>query len=103
MKATTNNCMAQLLQQIVCIMVNGLTLLSANSDEMKTLTLEGFLPMTGKGWNGGGACLPAVMMALRHVNQRVGLLDGYNITYHWVDTQVCMYVYFIDNGVKTGQ
>ena len=27
-------------------------------------------------------------MALRHVNQRVGLLNGYNITYHWVDTQV---------------
>ena len=30
--------------------------------------------------------------SLRHVIQRVGLLDGYNITYHWVDTQVCMYV-----------
>ena len=44
--------------------------------------------MTGKGWTGGGACLPAVLMALRHVNERAGLLDDYNVTYTWVDTQV---------------
>ena len=58
------------------------------SDESKQLTLQGFLPLTGSGWTGGGACLPAVLMALRHVNERPGLLDGYNLTYSWVDTQV---------------
>ena len=88
MKTTTNKWRTRILQQCLVILLYRVSLLSASSDEVKTLTLEGFLPMTGKGWNGGGACLPAVMMALRHVNQRVGLLDGYNITYHWVDTQV---------------
>ena len=44
--------------------------------------------MTGRRMAVGGACLPAVMMALRHVNERPGLLDGYNLTYTWVDTQV---------------
>ena len=60
----------------------------ASAAELKPLTLQGFLPMTGSGWPGGGACLPAVMMALRDVNAREGLLDGYNLTYTWVDTQV---------------
>ena len=62
------------------------------SDESKQLTLQGFLPLTGSGWTGGGACLPAVLMALRHVNERPGLLDGYNLTYSWVDTQVSLFI-----------
>ena len=62
------------------------------SDESKQLTLQGFLPLTGSGWTGGGACLPAVLMALRHVNERQGLLDGYNLTYSWVDTQVSFFI-----------
>lgn len=57
-------------------------------EDVKRLDLMGFLPMTGTGWTGGGACLPAIMMAVKHVNERAGLLDGYNLTYHWVDTQV---------------
>ena len=54
----------------------------------KNLNLLGFLPMSGQGWTGGGACLPAALMAVRHVNERPGLLDDYNVTYTWVDTQV---------------
>ena len=44
--------------------------------------------MTGETWPGGGACLPAILMAVRHVNERPGLLDGYNVTYTWADTKV---------------
>ena len=86
----------------ICIFIYKLTVMAAYTDMVKTLTLHGFLPMTGKGWTGGGACLPAVLMALRHVNERPGLLDGYNLTYSWVDTQVgammmmiCCFVSFL--------
>ena len=58
------------------------------ASDLRPLVFQGFLPMTGSGWPGGGACLPAVMMALRDINARQGLLDGYNLTYTWVDTQV---------------
>ena len=64
----------------------------AFSNQLKELTLQGFLPMTGKGWVGGGACLPATLMALRHVNEKPGLLDDYNLTYTWVDTQVNFHI-----------
>lgn len=60
------------------------------SSDLKRLETLGFLPMTGKGWTGGQACLPGILMALRHVNERSGLLDGYNLTYTWVDSQVKM-------------
>ena len=58
------------------------------TNALHPLVFQGFLPMTGTGWPGGGACLPAVSMAIRDVNARQGLLDGYNVTYTWVDTQV---------------
>ena len=58
------------------------------SDPLREIRLQGFLPMTGTGWPIGGACLPATLMAVRHVNEREGLLDGYNITYSWADTKV---------------
>ena len=70
-----------------------LTDTTAGSNEPKTLEMLGFLPMTGKGWIGGGACLPATLMALRHVNERQGLLDGYNLSYSWVDTQVIFFIH----------
>ena len=60
------------------------------SDQLRELRLHGFLPMTGSGWPIGGACLPATLMAVRHVNERHGLLDAYNITYSWADTKVCI-------------
>lgn len=64
------------------------------SSGLKRLETLGFLPMTGNGWTGGQACLPGILMALRYVNDRSGLLDGYNLTYTWVDSQVnvsCFY------------
>ena len=71
--------------------LNGIHFHVTQTNELKQLTLQGFLPMTGSGWPGGGACLPAVLMALRDINGRSGLLDGYNLTYTWVDTQVKCY------------
>ena len=59
-----------------------------STSDLHPLVFQGFLPMTGTGWPGGGACLPAVSMAIRDINAREGLLDGYNMTYTWVDTQV---------------
>ena len=76
----------------ICILI--MTLISCDevfSNQLKELYLQGFLPMTGTGWTGGGACLPAVLMALRHVNGRAGLLDEYNLNYSWVDTQVNLF------------
>ena len=49
--------------------------------------------MTGLGWPIGGACLPATLMAVRHVNERAGLLDGYNVTYSWADSRVIPALY----------
>lgn len=78
----------------VLIILAGVKCHVASSNNLKQLTLQGFLPMTGRRMAVGGACLPAVMMALRHVNERPGLLDGYNLTYTWVDTQVkIIYIY----------
>ena len=57
-------------------------------EKLRDIRLQGFLPMTGTGWPIGGACLPATLMAVRHVNDRAGLLDGYNITYSWADSKV---------------
>ena len=72
-----------------------MTLTMSESTELKQLELLGFLPMTGKGWVGGAACLPAVWMALRHVNDRRRLLDGYNLTYSWVDSQVNIFANYL--------
>ena len=58
------------------------------SDKLREIRLQGFLPMTGLGWPIGGACLPATLMAVRHVNEREGLLDGYNVSYTWADSMV---------------
>ena len=59
------------------------------ANDIKPLPLQGLQPMSGTGWTGGAGCLPAALMALRHVNERSDILDGYNLTYSWVDTQVC--------------
>ena len=72
-------------------LILGVDYVKTKSSEANNLELLGFLPMTGKGWVGGAACLPAVLMALRHVNERKGLLDGYNLTYSWVDSQVKLF------------
>ena len=72
----------------VTIILNAITLNNAISKSEKDLHLQGLLPMTGTGWNAGGACVPAVLMAMRDVNKEQGLLVGYNLTYSWVDSQV---------------
>ena len=58
------------------------------SNQAKNLTLQVFLPMTGGGWNSGGACMPAVTMATRHINERKDILGGYNLTVTLLDSQV---------------
>ena len=72
----------------MCILSWSLIRVHSESNETKVLTVLGFLPITGKGWTGGGACLPASLMATRHVNEKPGLLDGYTLKYNWVDSQV---------------
>ena len=62
--------------------------LSSYSEGLRQIRLRGFMPMTGKIWPAGGACLPATLMAVRHVNEKPGLLDGYNVTYTWADVKV---------------
>ena len=57
-------------------------------EKIRDIRLQAFLPMTGTGWPIGGACLPAHLLAVRQVNEREGLLDGYNISYSWADTKV---------------
>ena len=59
------------------------------AQEYNELRLLGMLPISGTtGWNGGAACLPAIDMALTDINNNSDLLDGYNLTYKWLDTQV---------------
>ena len=64
----------------------------SGSDAKKSpLRLLGFLPFSGEGWIGGAACLPAVTMAINDISEYNGLLDDYNLTYYWIDTQVCSF------------
>ena len=72
----------------LCYFFAGLELGFTQETGKKQLHLQGLQPMSGKAWVGGAACVPAALLALRHVNEKSGLLDGYNLTYSWVDTQV---------------
>lgn len=56
--------------------------------EVKILNIMGLLPMTGEKWSGGGACLTATHMALRHVNERTDILQEYKLDLTWRDGQV---------------
>ena len=60
----------------------------SGTTEVRPLHLQGLLPMTGGGWDVGGACLPATLMAMRDVNEMQGLLDGYKFTFSLYDTKV---------------
>ena len=55
----------------------------------KELRLLGIQAMTGKSWPGGWSCLVPVMMAVDEINQRSDLLDGYKLTYNYIDHEVC--------------
>ena len=54
----------------------------------KVLNLMGFLPMTGDVLPCGGACLPALEMAVSHINARDDILPGYRLNLVWEDTKV---------------
>ena len=54
----------------------------------KQLNIMGLLPISGEKWSGGGACLTAAQMALRHVNERSDVLKEYYLDLHWRDGQV---------------
>ena len=59
---------------------------SAPSDDRIPLYLGGFFSFGGP-WDGSGV-LPAVEMALDHINQRTDVLDGYELKMVWNDTRV---------------
>ena len=56
--------------------------------EIKPINIMGLLPMTGEKWSGGGACLTATHMALRHVNERDDILKDYRLDLTWRDGKV---------------
>ena len=60
---------------------------------LKRLNIMGLLPISGEKWSGGGACLTAAQMALRHVNQRTDVLKDYYLDLHWRDGQVTFLVF----------
>lgn len=64
------------------------------TDEPRELRLLGILPMSGDGWVGGGSCLPAVQMAIDDINVRDDILSEYNLTYKWIDSEVCAFFIF---------
>lgn len=65
----------------------------ALAGQLRPIRLQGYIPMTGEGWSGGKACLVATLMAVRHVNERSGLLNGYSINYSWTDSKVMNQIY----------
>lgn len=54
----------------------------------KELRILGLQPMTGEAWPGGWSCLVPVQMAVESINNRTDLLDGYTITYEYIDHEV---------------
>ena len=56
--------------------------------ERKDLNIMGFLPMTGKLFRGGPACLLAANMALKQVNERDDILEGFQLNFEWRDSKV---------------
>ena len=81
----------------VLVILAGISFRIVVSSGLRQLTLQGFLPMTGKNMAMGGVCLPAITMAIRHIHEKAGLLDDYNLTYTWMDTQViCLcFIFFL--------
>jgi len=57
---------------------------------LKELRLLGLQPMTGNAWSGGWACLVPIKMAIEGINAHPNLLPGYNLTYEYIDNEVCL-------------
>lgn len=55
----------------------------------KELKILGLQPMTGEVWPGGWSCLVPVQMAIESINNRTDILNGYTITYNYIDHEVC--------------
>ena len=62
--------------------------LSMVSAKKKDLNIMGFLPMTGKLFRGGTACLIGANMALRHINDRDDILIDFKLNHIWRDSKV---------------
>ena len=54
----------------------------------QTLNIMGLFSVTGENWPGGGACLTAAEMALRHVNERDDILPNFKLNLTWRDGKV---------------
>ncbi|XP_040570916.2 LOW QUALITY PROTEIN: gamma-aminobutyric acid type B receptor subunit 1-like [Lepeophtheirus salmonis] len=61
---------------------------SLHASIKKDINLAGIFPIDGiEGWQGGRACLPAVEMALKDVNEINSLLPGYNLKLYMDDSE----------------
>ena len=76
-----------MLWLVMCCLVCSLDLNPVEGQD-KELRLLGIQAMTGRIWPGGWSCLVPVMMAIDEVNQRSDLLDGYKLTYNYIDHEV---------------
>ncbi|CAB4065790.1 GABBR [Lepeophtheirus salmonis] len=65
-----------------------LYLIHLHASIKKDINLAGIFPIDGiEGWQGGRACLPAVEMALKDVNEINSLLPGYNLKLYMDDSE----------------
>lgn len=60
--------------------------------EDKELRLLGLQPMTGEAWPGGWSCVVPVQMAIEAINNRTDILDGYKLTYDYIDHEVFVFI-----------
>lgn len=64
-----------------------LLILSTRAEKIE-LNIMGLFSITGENWPGGGACLTAAEMALRHVNARDDLFPKFRLNLIWRDGKV---------------
>ncbi len=87
---------------LIAMLVNGATLLKGEdatgkasltfsaggySDNLTDLYIMGLFPMEGS-WAGGLGIMPAVQIALEHINDRLDILPGYRLNLIWDNTKV---------------
>lgn len=62
------------------------------TDNRTTLYLLGLFPFSDP-WPGGETMLPAVQIAIEHINNRSDILPGYRLALIWEDTEVRIHPY----------
>lgn len=63
-----------------------------NSD--KELRLLSLIPISGKTFPAGSACLVPLKMAIERINANPNLLNGYTLKNDYIDTEVlCLYIF----------